>query len=309
MKTHSNDIPLFDGHCDTLLHLKGNLIKNDLHVDLTRAEYTPYAQFFAIFHPFKAAFDEYYTKLLRELDAAGEAVRLCRTAGDAAEAAEKGIAAAFISVEGAHIIDCDIDRLPELKEKGVSSVCLTWNNPSVISGTNVNEPERGLSDRGRSFVRMMNDVGLIVDVSHLSDRGFWDVCETCDGPFMASHSNSRALCSHPRNLTDEMFRAVMEKGAVAGLNLFTEFLTEPGKTTRVEDAVHHIEHFLDLGGEKNISIGGDLDGCETLPDGISGVGDVGKIYELLVARGCPETTARDIFYNNLMRVVTQVCGM
>ncbi len=308
MKTHF-DKPLFDGHCDTLLWLKGDLISNSLHVDLTRAAYSPYAQFFAIYHPFKPMFDELYAKLMTELETAGEAVRLCRTAGGAEKAAEAGAAAAFISVEGAHVFDCDTGRLPELKAKGVSSVCLTWNTPTVISGTNSREPERGLSAEGKAFVREMNACGLIVDVSHLSDPGFWDVAETCEGPFIASHSNSRALCAHTRNLTDAMFRAIVEKGGVAGLNLYSAFLVDGEKQATVEDAVHHIEHFLELGGEKNISIGCDLDGCDTLPAGIAGVQDVGKVFDLLVARGCPEATARDIFYNNLMRVVTQICGM
>ena len=308
MKTHSNRPPLFDGHCDTLLWLKGDLVSNGLHVDLTRADYSPYAQFFAIYHPFKPMFDELYAKLMRELETAGDAVRLCRTAGEAEKAAEAGAAAAFISVEGAHVFDCDVGRLPELREKGVSSVCLTWNTPTVISGTNVNEPERGLSAEGKALVRKMNELGMIVDVSHLSDPGFWDVVETCEGPFVASHSNSRALCAHTRNLTDDMFRAIVEKGGVAGLNLYSAFLVEPEKTATVEDAVRHIEHFLELGGEKNISIGGDLDGCDTLPAGIAGIQNVGKIFDALVARGCPESTARDIFYNNLMRVVKQVCG-
>ena len=308
MKTHSSRPPLFDGHCDTLLWLKGDLVSNGLHVDLTRADYSPYAQYFAIYHPFKPMFDELYAKLMSELGTAGDAARLCRTAGEAEAAAEAGAAAAFVSVEGAHVFGCDIDRLPELKEKGVSAICLTWNTPTVISGTNVNEPERGLSAEGKTLVRKMNELGMIVDVSHLSDPGFWDVAETCEGPFIASHSNSRALCAHTRNLTDEMFRAIVEKGGVAGLNLYSAFLVEPGKTATVEDAVRHIEHFLDLGGEKNIAIGGDLDGCDTLPAGIAGIQNVGKIFDALVARGCPESTARDIFYNNLMRVVKQVCG-
>ncbi|MBO6010850.1 MAG: membrane dipeptidase [Oscillospiraceae bacterium] len=308
MKTHSSRPPLFDGHCDTLLWLKGDLVSNGLHVDLTRADYAPYAQFFAIYHPFKPMFDELYAKLTSELETAGGAVRLCRTAGEAEKAAEAGAAAAFVSVEGAHVFGCDAERLPELKEKGVSAVCLTWNTPTVISGTNVNEPERGLSAEGRAFVRRMNELGMIVDVSHLSDPGFWDVAEICEGPIIASHSNARALCGHTRNLTDEMFRAIVEKGGVAGLNLYSAFLVEPGKTATVEDAVHHIEHFLELGGGKNIAIGGDLDGCDTLPTGIAGIQNVGKIFDALLARGCPESTARDIFYNNLMRVVKQVCG-
>ena len=169
------------------------------------------------------------------------------------------------------------------------------------------ETERGLSEKGKDFVRRCDELGILVDVSHLSDPGFWDVIETSKNPIIASHSNSRAVCGHTRNLTDDQFRALRDKGGTTGLNLYTQFLGEDKVT--VETCVRHIEHFLDLGGEKTIAIGGDLDGCDTLPEGMTGVDGTALVYQALADRGYPKALLDDIFYNNLMRVVREVCDM
>ena len=126
-------------------------------------------------------------------------------------------------------------------------------------------------------------------------------CVAAKGPFVATHSNARAVHGHPRNLTDDMFKAIRDHGGTAGLNLYAAFLGEEKVT--VETALRHIDHFLELGGEKTLAIGGDLDGCEELPEGMRGVQDVRLIREALELRGYPETLLDDIFYYNLMRVI------
>lgn len=304
------DIPLFDGHCDTILRLYadaapvGTLKENDYHVDLARAgKYRKYAQFFALFgqeEMFRGrdGFDELYARFAAEL-------RACRTAREAEKAAEEKRCAAFLSIEGAELISCKPERLEQAYERGVRSICLTWNRATALCGTNAQDKDRGLSDEGRQFVREAQRLGMITDVSHISDPGFYDVARMSAAPFIASHSNSRAVFPHPRNIDDDMFRAVRDSGGTVGLNLYSAFLS--GGRATVEDVIRHAEHFLELGGEKTLAIGGDLDGCDSLPEGINGIQDISKLYSAFLDRGYDSSLLDDIFYNNLMRVVEQVC--
>ncbi|MBO4331064.1 MAG: membrane dipeptidase [Oscillospiraceae bacterium] len=303
------DIPLFDGHSDAILRLytdrapTGALKKNENHVDLERGlRYSKYAQFFALFgfpgmFPGKDGFEELYGRFIAELSP-------CRTAGEAKTAAENGRCAAFLSIEGAELIDCDPARLEQAYEKGVRSICLSWNRATRLCGSAVEDSERGLSAEGREFVMLAHRLGMIVDVSHLSDAGVYDIARL-GIPFIASHSDSRAVYPHPRNLDDDMFRAVRDSGGTVGLNMYADFLGE-GRVT-LDDVLRHAEHFLELGGEKTLAIGADLDGCDRLPEGMSGIQDMAKLYEALAGRGCGRELLEDIFYNNLMRVVERVC--
>jgi len=321
--------PLFDAHCDTLstmLREGKSLAANNLCIDLRRAQtFAPYAQFFAMFGQmtgsgvewdrdfplwedpdvcFRAQYDLFQEELAKNQDR----LRHCSTAREAKTAAKEGKIAAFLSVEGAELLACDIERLIEAHRLGISLVTLTWNNPNALSGTNCQETDRGLSDLGRQFVRTCRELGVIVDVSHISEKGFWDAAALMEGaPFVASHSNAKALHPHSRNLTDRQFQAIAKAGGVAGINLFTVFLGDDEPD--VDRVIEHIEHFLGLGGEKSISIGADLDGCETLPRGISGIEDLGKIPEKLLKKNYPEALVCDIMYHNLMRVVEDVCGI
>mgnify|MGYP004597030339 FL=1 len=147
----------------------------------------------------------------------------------------------------------------------------------------------------------------MLDVSHLSDRGFWQLCEHASRPFVASHSNARAVCAHPRNLTDEQFRALCDCGGVAGVNLYADFLREDAPAT-LDDVYRHIDHFLELGGDGHLCLGGDLDGCERLPDGFGGVNDYRKLQDYLHARGYAEAVLENLFYKSLMKVV-KLCTM
>ena len=307
---------LFDGHCDTILGLLGNpksgplppgsLYENGLQVDLKRGlEMEAYAQTFALFGfremGFPDIFDTLYSRFTAETEACLEHLRFCRSRRDALDAAKEGKAAAFLSIEGAEVIDCRPDKLEEAAEKGVRGFGICWNRANEITGTNAQEPDRGLSAKGKDLVKLAMELGLTADVSHLSDPGFWDVEKLEKGPFIASHSNSRKIHDHPRNLTDDMFRAIRDHGGTVGINLYNLFLGED--KVNVETVLHHIDHFLDLGGEKTLAIGGDLDGCDQLPEGIRGIQDVHLIRDALASRGYEESLLDDIFYYNLLRVL------
>lgn len=311
-------IELFDAHCDTILrcYQEGvHLRENSGHIDLNRTrKFGRYAQFFATFgspedmpdRSLWEVFQEETALFFRELEENADWVSLCRDGKEAENAFSTGRCAAFLSAEGAELLDCDISKLRRAYEMGVRAVNLTWNHPNALSGTNAEEQDRGLSRQGREFVREMNRLGVVVDVSHLSDPGFWDVMEISTRPVMASHSNSRTVFFDVRNLTDEQFTAIIEKNGVAGLNMYANFL---GENSDLNTVVAHLEHFLSLGGAGNVALGGDWDGCSRLPAGLTGIQDMDRLYELLLRRNYGEDLVRGLFYSNLMRVVNEVCNM
>ena len=307
-------ICLFDAHCDTVLHCwrsGESMLHTTSDLDFARGQkFEKYCQFFAMFTmgdmvPGKTAFDVYeeqYALFCRQAEEHRDVVALCRSGAEAEAAHKAGKIAAFLSVEGAHSLDCDLDKLRTAYDRGVRAVNLTWNNASIISGTNVEEKDRGLSEQGKAFVREMQRLGMLVDVSHLSDPGFWDVMELATRPIMASHSNARTLCPHPRNLTDEQFTAIIKNQGVVGLNVCRDFV---GGREDMDMLIRHLDHFLGLGGEKTVALGGDLDGC-TPVDGIPDVVGWANLHEELLRRNYKETLIEDLFFNNLMRVVSEL---
>lgn len=309
---------LFDGHCDTILkcYLEGGGLRRQTgHLDLERRRGKGrWAQFFATFgspedmpgRSLWEVFLEEYALFRSEVDANADLVTFCRTGAEAEAAFAAGKTAAFLSAEGAELLDCDLEKLRMAHRMGVRIVNITWNHPNALSGTNAEEPDRGLSEQGRAFVKMMGELGMLVDVSHLSDPGFWDVMEITHRPVVATHSNSRAVFPHPRNLTDEQFTAIINTNGVAGLNMYAGFL---GDDPDFDTVVSHLEHFLALGGENNVSMGGDWDGITSMPRGMNGIQDMEKLYEHLLRRNYSETLLKKVFYSNLMRVVNEVCSM
>ena len=309
-------IPLFDAHCDTLMMMDfkklpiGSLGKNDLHIDLERlGGYGPSAQFFAIFGmkeftPNGDVFGTLYRRFVQEIEANSERMMFCKCAADAEKAAEANKVAAFLSVEGAYILD-EGERLEEAYEKGVRMLTLTWNNANGISGTNTEPGNLGLTGKGKELVRRCQSMGIIVDLSHISQQGFWDTVEIAEKPVVTSHSNAAAIHNHSRNLSDDQLRALRDIGGVTGLNLYNDFI---GGDT-MDDCLRQIEHILDVGGEGILALGSDFDGCSELPAGITGADGWAKVYTALAERGYPKRLLDDIFYNNLMRVVRNICDM
>ncbi len=312
------EIDLFDGHCDALsrcLDTGEGLRENGGQVDLRRGGvFRRWGQFFAIFRDQgewagTSLWEQtraQYALLCHEAEQNASYISLCRNWEEAERAWAAGKCAAFLSVEGAELLECSLERLEEAGRMGVRSVNLTWNYGNLLSGSSAQEPARGLSQLGREFVRRMGRLGMLVDVSHLSDAGFWDVAAEVKGPFWASHSNSRAVFFHPRNLTDVQFTAIMDHHGGVGLNFFPDFLGGRGDE---EALLAHLEHFLSLGGEKTVCLGADWDGISRTPEGFSGLQDMPKFYESLLRRGYGEELVRDLFFRNLARVVREGCTM
>jgi len=302
-------IPYFDAHCDTISACRWDgrpLRENGGQLDLMRLKrFGKAAQLFAMFFNLsRAPEDGMFAEAKRqqavfaaELAKNADLAAPCRTGAEIAAANAEGKVAAILSCEGAELLNCDPDKLDWAHEVGVCAVNLTWNHANFLCGSNVSETGRGLNDYGRAFVRRAQALDIVIDVSHCSDAAFWDLVKMTERPIIASHSDARACCGHPRNLTDDMFRALCETGGVAGINFYRDFLAE--KDATLDDAVRHIEHFLDLGGEKHLGLGGDWDGCNPIFSGVEGLG---ALWDALRARGWDEALLADLFYNNFLRV-------
>ncbi len=296
-------IPLFDCHCDTATHARerGELLrKNSMQLDLERlADYSPAAQVFAICavddpEPVKFA-DVSIAYFHEQIKENSDMVRLCLNFQDIISAEREGRIAALLSIEGAEQI-ADIDAA---FGQGVRIVHMTWNHDNALCGAAM-DSGTGLTVQGRRFVMRAQELGIMLDMSHISERGFWDTLEISTRPVIAGHSDSKTLCNVPRNLTDEQFTALVGQGGGAGINLYPEFL---GLGRDIDAAFAHIEHFMSLGGERGVFLGCDLDGIEETPKGISGVQDLGRLYETLLRHNYAEQLARDIFRNNILRIM------
>ena len=306
--------PVLDCHCDTAVELwrkGGSLTENSGQVSLAQAKGFPaYVQFFDFCtvcienaQTNGERFEAGMAYFLRQLQNSG--VKLCHTAAEISGILADGGVGAVLSIEGAEAFGCDVGRLEELAGRGVRMIAPVWNYENAFAGSCVTGG--GLTARGREFVRRAQRAGIIVDVSHLSERGFWDVCELAEAPIVASHSNAKAVCGHVRNLTDEQFRAICDLGGTAGLNLYAPFLNESGEAS-MDDVRRHLEHFLERDGDGHLALGGDLDGCDVLPDGMHGLRDSALLDTNLEKCGFGEQIVRNLFYQSLEKVV-KLCIM
>lgn len=313
--------PVFDLHCDTALELLGKdmrqpkqLDRNDLHIDLERAKALPgYCQCFACFTtPFmsewskvspETVFQKEMDIILAELDRCKDTIAQVYTAQQVEENAEKGMMSAILTIEGPAGFGFDPALLEDLYKVGFRISTLGWNEQNVLTGSH--KTGGGLTELGREYVREAQRLGMIVDVSHISDAGFWDIMKITEKPIIASHSNSRAVCANSRNLTDDMFRAIMETGGVAGFNQCAPFV---GEQPNLDTICDHIFHFMELDPDgKHIALGGDLDGCDVLPEGFNGIESYPAMAQRLLERGLDEKTVHNIFWNNALGVMENCC--
>ncbi len=299
---------LFDGHCDTAFELwkrDEGLCVNSCHIDLQKAKrLDAYAQVFAfcsyagtdMFSQPQDSLDLPLAVLRRELSENSAQIAFAANAAEVRALWRQEKAAALLSLEGPECIGCDPERLFSLE--GFVMTTLTWNADNALAGCHLGD--KGLTDRGRAFVSAAEECGIRIDVSHLSDRAFWDLCEIVHKPILASHSNCRALCAHSRNLTDDQLRAVAQLGGTVGLNLYVPFL---GNNADFSTMRAHLEHLLTVCGESHVALGGDLDGCDELPSGFADVGDYTDFYEYLLKNGYDAALLDKIFFENLLNLL------
>ena len=313
--------PVFDLHCDTAFALLGedykqrnSLKNNSFHFDLDRAAgYPGFVQCFACFTCEPASlevpvepcvlFRLEYENILSELEKHSDIIRLAKNATQIRENMQAGLMSAILTLEGPAGHGFDSERLSQLFELGFRMTTLSWNEGNCLTGSHATG--EGLTEQGRDYVRKAQRLGMIVDVSHISDAGFWDIMDITEKPVIATHSNSRNVFNVSRNLTDDMFLKICQTGGVTGINLYSEFL---GPMADLDTVCDHVIHFMELDPScKHISLGGDLDGCDSLPGGFGGVQSYSNLVDRLTGRGLSDQQIYDIFWNNALGVIEKCC--
>ena len=313
------NVPVFDLHCDTALGLlgetvnePGSLRKNELHIDLERAKQLPgYCQCFACFTTpmmeewYKISptliFEREIATIQRELDKNADLMELAYSASEVEQLREKGKMAAILTIEGPAGFGFDPELLENLHQIGFRISSLGWNEKNPLTGSHMTGG--GLTDMGRAYVKEAQRVGMRIDVSHISDEGFWDIMKITQAPILATHSSSRSAWNSSRNLTDDMFKAIMETGGVAGMNMYEGFIGEEGKAD-IDTLCDHIFHFMELDPDgRHIALGGDLDGCDPLVAGFDGILGYPKLAQRLLERGLSEEIIWNIFWKNAIGVI------
>ena len=313
-----------DLHCDTLMKIakSGNLDENEKsHVSLKGLRDGGVAlQCFADFVPTglfpkpvrkiatAAMFNSFYKKYQKMMVYHADSLFPVLTKADLDKCGADGKIGVLLTIEDGGVLGNKLENVKKFYDKGVRLVTLTWNHENAIGYPNSYEPEimnKGLTPFGKEVVREMERLGMVVDVSHVSDGVFWNVAEIARKPFLASHSNSRTVCNHKRNMTDDMIKAMADKGGVMGLNLGPEFVGAVEGVTRMEDLVAQILHIRNVGGSEVLALGSDFDGIHGALD-VAGPQDWPKLEDALKAAGLSEDELDKMWYANAERVFREV---
>ncbi|MDR1364188.1 MAG: membrane dipeptidase [Oscillospiraceae bacterium] len=286
---------LFDLHCDTIFRaIKENkdINNGDLCVNFEKIKkFEEYIGCFAIWIPDSIRKDDAFNLFNELIDRLNleinKHLKFCKNIK------------IIISVEGGAVLGGDLSKIKILKSKGVKILTLTWNGKCEIGDGIGVKNSKGLTDFGIQVIKELEKNNIIIDLSHASKKLFYDVCELATKPFIATHSNSKSVCLHKRNLLDDQFMLIKQKNGIVGINFCNDFLSNSGNAN-IEDVFEHIEKFLSFSGKDNICIGSDFDGADTLKE-ISNVSEIGKLYEFLLKKNYSENLVNKIFFNNAKR--------
>ena len=312
------NFPVFDFHCDTALALlgenyrsSGSLRRNNGHIDLERAsKLAGYAQCFACFTttlykdlPAVDVFERELATILREIENNSDKIRQAYTAEDVAQNLEDGMMSAILTIEGPAGFGFDPALLEDLYNVGFRVTTLGWNESNILTGSHITK--EGLSNQGREYVKEAQRLGMIIDVSHISDQGFYDIMDITQAPVIATHSNSRFVHDVSRNVTDDMFQQICKTGGLVGINQYADFL---GEQPNLDTICDHVVHFAELDPDvKHIALGADFDGCDALAEGVTGIESYPALAQRLLERGFTDEQVNNIFWNNAVGVMKQCC--
>ncbi len=297
---------LFDLHCDSIsrcLDAGKSLLQNDFHLDIERGiSYENWVQTFAIF-----VHDDYkgktaYERFLSQYNFFSEQVeksqgRLVMLGNKV----QKGVCNAVLSVENGSMLGSDIDAVQKLSQIGVRFLTLCWNGENQICGGA--DTDKGLTDFGTQVIKECEQNQIVVDVSHLNEKSFSEVCKIAQKPIVATHSNAKSVHNHRRNLTDAQIEQIADMGGLIGINLYPLFLNGKDDAS-VDDILRHIDHLLNKAGEKTLAIGTDFDGAD-MPTQINNIERLEILYKSVV-QFYDENLAQDIFYNNALNFIQRL---
>ncbi len=319
-----------DMHCDTvslLLKQKAagehdSLFENRLHMDLQKMRAGEYLlQNFAMF-VHQEETDQLYESCKAQAKLFAEEIRRnaqwiahVRSYEEIMQAEKEGKLAALLTIEEGEACEGSLDKLREFYDLGVRMLTFTWNYDNSLSTSAAHrEPVRprnyqgsrpGLTELGIEFVECMEELGMIPDISHMSDEGIAELLQAAQKPFVASHSNARALCPHQRNLTDDFLKQLGEKGCVIGTNFYSEFLQAGADFSKTERIADHIFYMVDKAGIESVGLGSDFDGIDCGLE-LEDCSKIQQLAEVLRRRGMREGQIEKIFYQNVLRLYKEV---
>ena len=311
-----------DLHCDTaslLLESDEGLRKNSFKIDIERLQKgEALAQFFAMYidsHKVESSYD-YCVSMLdnfkKELVKNQDSISLCTNYNDLMKAQKENKIGAFLTIEEGEALEGSIDKLRYFKKAGISLITLTWNHENALGYSNFEwrDQEKGLKKKGFEVLEEMNQLNMLIDVSHLSDAGFYDVITHSNAPIIATHSNSRSMTNNPRNLSDKMLKILADKGGITGINFFNNFLVEGELKSKLQlstldEMLRHIKHIRDVAGIEVLGLGSDFDGIPN-PVEIEDCSEISKLSDVLLLNGFSFDEVEKIFYKNSLRVIRDV---
>lgn len=319
---------IVDFHCDTISQLYDikesgediNLTKNRLHLDIEKMKKSDYMlQVFASYvdlgsnnKPLESCLS-YIDLLYNEVERNKDSIGIVYTYEDILRNIEKNKMSALLSIEEGGVCKGNLSLLRNFHRLGVRMMTLTWNYENELAYPNgyfcdEEKNRKGLKEKGLEFINEMERLGIIIDVSHLSDDGIYDVYNNTKKPFIASHSNARSLCSHQRNLTDDMIRKIGERGGLIGVNFYSSFLNNNYKSSdisKIEDIINHMKYISNIGGIECVGIGSDFDGIEC-PLEFENASNMQLIYDEMKKLGFRENDIEKIFYKNSLRLFKEL---
>ena len=319
---------IIDFHCDTISQLYDlkqggediNLRKNRLHLDIEKMRKSDYMlQVFASYvdlgsnnKPLESCLN-YIDLLHNEAEKNNEHIGIVYTYEDILKNIEKNKMSALLSIEEGGVCKGNLSLLRNFHRLGVRMMTLTWNYENELAYPNgyfcdKENKRKGLKEKGFEFINEMERLGIIIDVSHLSDDGIYDVYNNTTKPFIASHSNARGLCSHQRNLTDDMIKKIGERGGLIGVNFYSSFLNDNYKcsdTSKIDDIINHMKYISNIGGIDCVGIGSDFDGIDC-PLEFVDASNTQLIYHKMKKLGFREEEIEKIFYKNALRLFKEL---
>lgn len=314
---------IFDAHIDTLLRFieeglegQGLRMLTGGHVSLEKIQAAGIGgQIFAVFVPPRYRQGLALHKALqmveifwKNMETLPDHFGVIQSSEDVLTWANQGKVGALLSLEGGEPLQGEISHLHLFYRLGVRAITLTWNHRNELAdGVGERDTAYGLSRFGCLVVEEMNRLGMIIDVSHLSETGFWDVIKLSKDPIMASHSNARVLRDHPRNLWDNQIKAIADTGGVIGVNFCPAFVTDTDKQkATIDHLVEHICYLVEVGGSNSVGLGSDYDGITETPIGLEDISTVGTLSQKLRAKGYKEDVIEKIMGGNFQRLIRQV---